>query len=81
MVVLDSGDSDLVIIPITSQQRVTAFDLTLRDWHLEGLTVPSFARVHKISVVSKFDMRRAIGRLSDGDLGALREGLRRVFSV
>jgi len=81
IVVLDSGDSDAVIIPITSQPRVTEFDLALSDWRIEGLSVPSFARTHKISVVTKFNLRRRVGHLSSTDRRALRDRLQKVLAL
>jgi mRNA interferase MazF len=37
VVLLDSGDDDLVGAPITSRLRDSAFDLTIRHWREAGL--------------------------------------------
>lgn len=68
VVTLDAGDDDFIGAPITSQSRHSGFDLEIRDWSAAGLNVPSFARLHKLGVLSKRDILRALGRFSEKDL-------------
>ena len=79
VVVLDSGDQDFVAMPVTSRDRTANFDLSLSDWKVEGLNVPSFVRVHKIAVLSKAAIRRGVGRLTADDLVRLRGILCRTY--
>jgi hypothetical protein len=53
LVLLDTGDGDFVAAPITSQVRGRDFDLSLLDWQMAGLNVPSSARIHKLAVLTK----------------------------
>ncbi|MBZ5603811.1 MAG: type II toxin-antitoxin system PemK/MazF family toxin [Acidobacteriia bacterium] len=79
LVLFDPGDDDFVAAPITSQPRSSQYDLTLQDWQSAGLNVPSFTRVHKLTVLSKSDIARNLGRLSDRDRESLLAILCRAF--
>jgi mRNA interferase MazF len=79
VVVLDSGDGDVVAVPVTSRPRAAEFDLALADWRGAGLNLPSTVRVHKIAVLPKANIRRAVGRVTADDLAALRSVLRGAF--
>jgi mRNA-degrading endonuclease toxin of MazEF toxin-antitoxin module len=78
-VVLDSGDEDFVGAPITTRVRSAEFELSLAGWQAAGLNVPSIARVHKVAVLAKANIRRILGRLSDDDLAQFRAALCRAF--
>lgn len=79
LVLLDSGDDDFVAAPITSQARVAECDLALVDWQNAGLNVPSFVRIHKLTVLPKTDFVRRLGACSETDQDALRELLCKTF--
>ncbi|MGA2132222.1 MAG: type II toxin-antitoxin system PemK/MazF family toxin [Bryobacteraceae bacterium] len=79
VVVLDSGDEDFVGAPITTRVRSGEFELSLGGWHAAGLNVPSSARMHKVAVLAKANIRRVLGRLSEDDLTHLRVALCRAF--
>jgi mRNA-degrading endonuclease toxin of MazEF toxin-antitoxin module len=53
--------------------------LNLAGWQAAGLNVPSIARVHKVAVLAKANIRRILGRLSDDDLAQFRAALCRAF--
>jgi mRNA interferase MazF len=53
IVLLDGGDDDFVAAPVTSRQRPSEFDLAIQEWRTAGLNVPSFVRVHKLTVLPK----------------------------
>lgn len=67
VVLLDSGDHDFVAAPITSRTRFGEYDLGLIDWQSAGLNVPSWVRVDKLTVLSKTDIVRNTGVVSDAD--------------
>ncbi len=67
VVLLDTGDDDFVAAPITSQCRYVSYDLGLGDWKVAGLNAVSYVRVHKLTVLSKADIVRNLGRLSPSD--------------
>ena len=41
VVLLDTGDEDIVAAPITSQSRYSEYDLAIEDWRSAGLNVAS----------------------------------------
>jgi mRNA interferase MazF len=67
IVVLDIGDSDLVIAPVTSKARFQAGDLSLAVLPGTGLIRPSWVRMAKVATILKTDLVRALGRLSPPD--------------
>lgn len=79
IVLLDTGDDDIVAAPVTSQSRISEFDIALAEWRAAGLNAPSFVRMHKLTVLSKADIVRRIGICSTGDRAALRKACCRAF--
>jgi mRNA interferase MazF len=79
MVLLDSGDDDFVAAPITSQPKADEFDLKITNWSAAGLNVPSTARVHKLTVLSKSEIVRRLGFCGDSDRALLTELMCRMF--
>lgn len=79
LVLLDTGDDDFVAAPISSQARLSDFDLALGDWHEAGLNVASTVRIHKLSVLPKSDIVRRIGACSTADQERLSNLLCRIF--
>ncbi len=67
LVLLDTGDADFVAAPITSQSRLSEYDLALTDWRFAGLNVASSVRVHKLAVLAKADIVRSLGNISEVD--------------
>jgi mRNA interferase MazF len=63
-VVLDTGDDDFVAAPITSQPRVSLYDLPIEHWRAAGLNVPSYIRIHKLTVLAKAEVVRNVGSIS-----------------
>jgi len=49
LVVLDSGDADVVLARVTTPP----YDIHLTDWRQAGLLAPSFVRLHKLATLSK----------------------------
>ncbi len=77
--VLDAGDDDFVVAPITSRVRTSEFDLPLQEWRTAGLNVPSFVRLDKLTVLAKADIVRRLGKVADSDREALVQILSRIF--
>jgi len=80
-VLLDSGDDDFVAAPITSQPRVSSFDVPIQQWREAGLNAPSTMRVHKLTVLAKDEIVRRLGDLAEADRDALSQALRHAFSL
>src|SRR5690242_4479119 len=67
LVLLDTGDEDVVVVPITSQIYHAKYDVVLVEWQQAGLKLPSVARVHKPITTDKRLVERRVGMLSAGD--------------
>jgi mRNA interferase MazF len=62
LVVLDIGDADVVLAPITTQG-----DYALQEWAASGLLRPSWVRLAKLACLEKRDITRRLGRLRAQD--------------
>jgi mRNA interferase MazF len=80
IVLLDAADDDFVAAPVTSRQRTSDFDLSIVEWQIAGLNVPSWIRIHKLTVLPKSGLARRLGSLSSSDRGALAALLSRAFT-
>ncbi len=79
IVLLDTGDDDFVAAPVTSRPRLSEYDLPVREWKTAGLNVPSFIRVHKLTVLPKSGIMRQLGSLTNPDRDTLIRLLGRPF--
>ena len=79
VVLLDSGDDDFVAAPVTSRPRLSEYDLQVQDWNVAGLNVPSFIRVHKLTVLPKSGIVGRLGNLTKPDRNSLPQILARAF--
>jgi mRNA interferase MazF len=79
LVVLDTGDEDVVVVRITTQRGHVTQDVALNDWRTAGLNAPSLARLHKLATLNKSLVVRKLGRLSDKDRTAVSSVLGRLF--
>ena len=79
IVVLDIGDADLVIAPVTSRPRSQAGDLSVSDLSGTGLIRPSWFRLAKVVTLLKTDLVRLIGRLSPADRQLLAQDWQRLY--
>jgi mRNA-degrading endonuclease toxin of MazEF toxin-antitoxin module len=81
IVLLDTGDNDFVAAPVTSRPRLSEYDLPIQEWRIAGLNVPSFVRVHKLTVLAKSGIVRHLGSLTKPEREALVQVLGRAFRV
>ncbi len=77
--ILDTGDDDFIAAPLTSVARNTDYDLAITDWRGAGLNVPSYVRVHKLTVLAKADVVKRLGFLTDVDKTSVRRKLADAF--
>src|SRR5260370_1017352 len=68
LVLLDSGDADVVLARITTQPHRTTYDVNVVHWQSCGLRAPSFVRLHKIVTSEKAQVLRVLGSLHPFDL-------------
>ena len=67
LVVLDIGDADIILAPVTTKERSGRGDYRLRDWQISGLLRDSWVRLAKIACLEKSDITRRLGRLTNHD--------------
>jgi len=71
LVVLDIGDADIVLAPITTTKRMAPGDYELRDWSESGLLKKSWVRLAKVACLEKSAIVRSLGLISNNDLSKL----------
>ena len=79
IVLLDTEDDDFVAAPVTSRTKISEYDLPIQEWKTAGLNVPSFVRVHKLTVLPKSGIVRQLRGLARVDRDVLLRVLARVF--
>jgi mRNA interferase MazF len=67
IVILGSGDVDLVLARVTTQQLTTSCDVAISDWRGACLLAPSFIRLHKLATLEKSLILRRVGSLQPID--------------
>lgn len=78
LVLLDSGDSDLLLARITTQPSDSPFDCELKDWIKAGLKASSFVRLHKLATLEKKLVQKQYGFLTATDFQRVLETLQKV---
>ncbi len=67
LVILDIGDDDIVLAPITTSARKNGGDYKIKTWEQSGLLLDSFVRLAKIACLSKKDIYKKLGTLAATD--------------
>ena len=80
LVLLDTGDNDILVARITSQAPQAAFDVVLTQWQQAGLLLPSVVRLHKLATVEMRLVERRFGHLLAGDWAQVRTTLQQLWS-
>jgi mRNA interferase MazF len=80
LVILDSGDSDVLVARVTTQVHPSAFDLEIIDWRGAGLRASSWMRLHKMVTAEKACVVRQLGNLTATDRQAVAALLKSTFS-
>ena len=75
LVILDTGDADVVLTPITTKERTGTGDYKIIDWQECGLLKESWLRLAKISCLPKSDINRKFGEITDMN----RKNIRLIF--
>ena len=75
LVLLDSGDADVLVARISGQTPRSPYDILLNDWEEASLLLPSTVRLDKLATIDKRFVRRALGKLSEQDTKKLKRSL------
>lgn len=79
LVLLDTGDADVVVARITSQEAHPPFDVVVEAWQQAGLLLPSTVRVHKLATLEKSRVERRLGALDPGDWQRVQAAIRQTW--
>ena len=80
VVILDTGDDDVVLARITTQGHRTAFDLPIVEWRGAGLRAASWIRMHKLVTAEKACVNRRLGSLLAADRQMVAAQLKATFA-
>ena len=61
VVILDTGDEDVTVAPITTSIAAAAESIPLKEYREAGLLKPSAIRLHKIATIHKTRTRARLG--------------------
>lgn len=79
LVVLDTGDADVVVARVTTQPYQSPYDVALADWRGAGLLAPSVVRTHKLATIEKALVRRQLGALQPPDRARVASLIERTY--
>jgi mRNA interferase MazF len=80
LVLLDTGDDDIVVGRVTSQVAQGPFDVELVEWREAGLLLPSVVRVHKVATLEKRLAERRLGTLTASDWAQVRAVMQQLWT-
>ena len=81
IVLYDSGDQDVLLARITTQEYTTETDYRILDWQKSGLVTESYIRLGKQATIEKRFIIRKLGTLEAKDIEVLKSILKRMFHV
>src|SRR5437588_8585715 len=67
LVILDTGDADLVVARVTTQSVSASLDVPITDWQGAGLLAASMVRLHKLATLEKPLVHRVLGSPQQSD--------------
>jgi mRNA interferase MazF len=79
LVILDTGDADVLVARITSGRPAGPFDVGLVDWQQGGLKSASTVRLHKMNTIEKSRSHHRIGLIQPADRQRVSDVLRQTF--
>jgi mRNA interferase MazF len=79
LVILDSGDNDIVAARITSQASEDNNSYNINDWKKAGLLLPSFVKLDKIATLNKNLIFTKLKNLSDQDFNGIKKTFNKIW--
>ena len=81
VVLYDSGDQDVLVARITTQQYTTEADYKVADWKKCGLLAESYIRLGKQATIEKQYILKRLGTLASPEIRNLKSVLKQILSV
>ena len=79
LVLYDSGDEDVMLARVTTQEARHQTDVKLTGWKATGLIAESVVRLSKVATIKKSLVERRLGTLAVKDKVSVREMWSRMF--
>lgn len=79
IVLYDSGDQDVLVARVTTQEYTTEADYKILGWEKYGLLAPSYIRLGKQATLEKRYVIKQLGTLEALEIEALKSILRKIF--
>ena len=79
IVLYDSGDQDVLLARVTTQEYATETDYKILDWQKSGLLAESYIRLGKQATIEKQFIIRKLGTLKAKDIEVLKSILKGMF--
>jgi len=81
IVLYDSGDQDVLLARVTTQEYLTETDYRIPNWQKSGLLAESYIRLGKQATIEKRFIIRKLGSLEAKDVEVLKSILKRMFHL
>jgi mRNA interferase MazF len=81
IILYDSGDQDVLVARVTTQEYLTEADFKIYEWRKCGLLAESCIRIGKQATLEKRYIIRQLGTLGSQEIEALKSILRGIFSL
>jgi mRNA interferase MazF len=81
IVLYDSGDQDVLLARITTQEYTTETDYKILDWQKSGLLAESYIRLGKQATIEKRYIVKQLGTMPALEVDHLKTILRKMFQL
>ena len=81
IVLYDSGDQDVLLARITTQEYTTEADYKIPDWQKGGLLAESYIRLGKEATIEKRYIVKQLGTLPASEINSLKTMLRKMLRL
>jgi mRNA interferase MazF len=81
LVILDTGDADVLLARVTTQPQGSPFDVAISAWQAGGLLAPSTVRLHKLATIAKSRVRKHLGSVQSSDRQSIAGALGQIISA
>ncbi len=79
LVILDTGDADVVVARVTTQAGSASPDVPILDWQGAGFLAPSKVRLHKLATLDKSLVHHVLGSLQPTDRNQVSAVMKQVY--
>ncbi len=81
LVLYDSGDQDVIVSRITTQEYSTSTDYKVVEWSKCGLLAESYVRLSKLATIEKRYIIKPLGSLNSSEAATIKSIVRKMFSL